>query len=191
MAGDSEKFALRWSRLKRDARERANQPEPTAPADPAARLPVDANAAAAELPPVDKLTFDSDYRGFFHPKVDSKLRNMALRKLFSDPRFNVLDGLDIYIDDYSASDPLPAEMLGKLKQAQRILAWAQEKDDDRSGRRDGQGALPERQLAFPPPEPRANAAGSPRAPAEAPAVAAREHPGKVDSGSEGPDAAKA
>lgn len=117
---DKEEFLSRWSRLKQRARE---QP----PAEPQAALPaVDPKAPPPELPPIDKLTIDSDFRGFFHPKVDEKLRRAALRKLFGDPHFNVMDGLDVYIDDYSKSDPLPAEMLAQLKHGQQILAWARE-----------------------------------------------------------------
>ncbi|MEY4753990.1 MAG: hypothetical protein RJA44_1665, partial [Pseudomonadota bacterium] len=36
-------------------------------------------------------------------------------KLFSDPHFNVMDGLDIYIDDYGQPDPLPPGMLEQLR----------------------------------------------------------------------------
>jgi hypothetical protein len=53
--------------------------------------------------------------------VDEKLRQAALREMFSDPHFNVMDGLDIYIDDYSKSDPIPAAMLRQLNQAKGLL----------------------------------------------------------------------
>ena len=42
------------------------------------------------------------------------VKRAALRKLFTDPHFNVMDGLDIYIDDYSKPDPMPEGMLDKL-----------------------------------------------------------------------------
>ncbi|MFN7086136.1 MAG: DUF3306 domain-containing protein [Burkholderiales bacterium] len=124
-----EAFLSRWSRLKREAR--------NAPPDklqPAAKA-VDA-AAAPQLPPLDELTADSDFRGFFHPKVDEALRRSALKKLFADPRFNVMDGLDVYIDDYSVPNPLPAAMLAQLKQAQQIIEWAKEGTEggDENGR---------------------------------------------------------
>ena len=83
------------------------------------------------LPPIEELTIDSDFRGFLHPKVSEDIRRSALRKLFSDPHFNVMDGLDVYIDDYSKADPIPAEMLAGLKQAQRIVRWAQENEEKR------------------------------------------------------------
>ena len=117
-------FLSRWSRLKQQAKE---QP----PAEPQAGPPaIDPKAPPPELPPLDKLTIDSDFRGFFHPKVDENLRRAALKKLFSDPHFNVMDGLDVYIDDYSQPNPLPATMLAGLRQAQKILEWAKQTKED-------------------------------------------------------------
>lgn len=140
-----EEFLLRWSRLKRQATETPAAPAPV-PAAPAA----DAKAAP-ELPPVEELTMDSDFRGFFHPKVNEDLRRTALKKLFSDPHFNVMDGLDTYIDDYSKSDPLPAAMLAQLKQAQKIIEWAKEKKEDvQEGTVAGAAALPAENEALPP-----------------------------------------
>lgn len=129
-------FFNRWSRLKTHAREA----DPAPPAGAAVPAPV---AAASdeppELPPVESLSIDSDFRGFLHPKVDEDLRRSALRKLFSDPHFNVMDGLDVYIDDYSVSEPIPPEMLAGMKQAQRILRWAEGRDDDEADE-DGEAA---------------------------------------------------
>ncbi|MBI2310984.1 MAG: DUF3306 domain-containing protein [Betaproteobacteria bacterium] len=101
-----EDFLSRWSRLKKDAETR--QPEPPRPEVKDEPPP--------KLPPVESLTPESDFSGFLHPKVDEKIRRAALKKLFSDPRFNVMDGLDVYIDDYSQADPIPPEMLKKLNQ---------------------------------------------------------------------------
>jgi hypothetical protein len=80
-----------------------------------------AGAAEAPLPPIDSLGPDADYTGFFKPSVAPSLRNAALKKLFADPRFNVMDGLDTYIDDYSVSVPLSAEEARGLVQARAIL----------------------------------------------------------------------
>jgi hypothetical protein len=119
MAEEKERFLSRWSRRKHEVREKeGTQPSPA---------PVPQHAAPPpELPPLDKLTPDSDYGVFFHPKVDENLRRAALKRLFSDPHFNVMDGLDVYIDDYSKSEPIPAAMLAGLRQAQNILQWAKE-----------------------------------------------------------------
>ena len=74
-----------------------------------------------ELPPLDALTIDSDYSGFMQPGVDESLKRGALKKLFTDPRFNVMDGLDVYIDDYSKPDPIEPELVRKLVQARYIF----------------------------------------------------------------------
>lgn len=121
---DKEEFLSRWSRMKREAKD----PPPQNTADP----PVDPKSPTPELPPVDKLTIESDYRAFFHPKVDEDVRRAALKKLFSDPRFNVMDGLDVYIDDYSKTEPIPPAMLAGLRQAQNILQWAKEDAEKRA-----------------------------------------------------------
>lgn len=123
----AEEFLSRWSRRKQELRAEAQAPRPAQPAA--------STTAAPELPPVEKLTMDSDYSGFFHPKVDEALRRTALKKLFSDPHFNIMDGLDTYIDDYSISDPIPAAMLAEMKSAQDILAWAKETEEEAALRR--------------------------------------------------------
>jgi len=139
MSENDERFLARWSRLKRTGADAQSADRPPAPSA------ADANAPLPDLPSIDKLTIDSDYSGFFHPKVDAKLRQAALRKLFSDPRFNVMDGLDVYIDDYSRNDPLPAEMLAQLEQGQKILAWARE-DTEKSAAEDAAAGFPSAQL---------------------------------------------
>ena len=120
---DKEAFLSRWSRLKQEAKE--------PPAESSAAAPVDPKSPPPELPPPDELTLDSDYKAFFHPKVNEDVRRAALKKLFSDPRFNVMDGLDVYIDDYSKSEPIPPAMLAGLRQAQNILQWAKEDKEER------------------------------------------------------------
>jgi hypothetical protein len=114
----TEEFMSRWSRRKQQAREEV----------PAVKVPQSAedSGPAPELPPVEELGMDSDYRDFFHPKVKESVRRAALKKLFSDPHFSTIDGMDIYLDDYSISEELPAAMMAELKQAQNILGWAKE-----------------------------------------------------------------
>ena len=87
--------------------------EPTATKQPVAR-------DAEPLPTMDDvaaLTNQSDYSRFVRPGVDSGVRNAAMKKLFSDPHFNVMDGLDTYIDDYGKPDPIPPEMLRRMTQS--------------------------------------------------------------------------
>jgi hypothetical protein len=78
-------------------------------------------AAAEPLPPVESLSFDSDFTPYLQPKVDESLRRQALRRLFEDPHFNVMDGLDIYVGDYSQPDPIPPEMMRQIVHARALL----------------------------------------------------------------------
>ncbi|HMV94579.1 MAG TPA: DUF3306 domain-containing protein, partial [Thauera aminoaromatica] len=77
--------------------------------------------AEAQLPPVESLSLSSDFTAFLKEEVSEALRRKALQKLFSDPHFNRMDGLDIYIDDYSQPDPIPPEILAKLQHAREWL----------------------------------------------------------------------
>lgn len=70
---------------------------------------------------VARLTPESDYSGFLAKGVDEAVKRSALRKLFTDPHFNVMDGLDIYVGDYSQPDPMPPGMLAALNHAQALL----------------------------------------------------------------------
>jgi hypothetical protein len=139
-AGEKD-FLRRWSRLKTEARENEarTNPErdgaPRTPSEPQSEGAQKRDAMQAQrpvVPSVDTLNIDSDYRPFFHPKIEEGVRRAALKKLFSDPHFNVMDGLDVYIDDYSKSDPLPEGMLEQLEQAKKILAWAREDTEERA-----------------------------------------------------------
>lgn len=128
MASDPERerFTLkRWSQRKHAAaREMASaapapEPAPVAPAATHAESP--APAQAEPLPSVESLSFDDDFTAFMKPEVDPSLRREALKKLFRDPRFNVMDGLDVYIDDYTKSDPIPPSVLAGLAQARYLF----------------------------------------------------------------------
>ncbi len=74
-------------------------------------------AVEPALPPIETLTTESDFSAFMQPKVDETLKRQALKKLFSDPHFNVMDGLDVYIDDYTKPDPIPPDVLERLAQS--------------------------------------------------------------------------
>jgi Protein of unknown function (DUF3306) len=125
-------FLQRWSRRKVAAREgrevEAEAPIPPPPPPVVQAVPPVAPAErSAEgelpespLPPVESLTPASDFTPFMRPGVDGGVRREALKTLFSDPRFNVMDGLDVYIDDYSKPDPLPAGWLEKMAQVGRL-----------------------------------------------------------------------
>ena len=72
------------------------------------------------LADVARLTPESDFSRFVATGVQPDVKNAALKKLFADPRFNVMDGLDVYIDDYNAPDPLPSGMLRRMAQAKGL-----------------------------------------------------------------------
>ena len=115
-----EPFSLkRWSQRKRAAaREIPAAPNPA----PATSIPAATDIAeSAAAPPVESLTFESDFSAFMQPKVAEDTKRAALRKLFSDPSFNVMDGLDIYVGDYTQADPMPAGMLEKLSAVYSML----------------------------------------------------------------------
>lgn len=104
----AEDFLRRWSRLKHAQ---------------AAEKPVEKKdeQAPAPLPPIDKMTLDSDFTAFMQPKVEDALRRAALKKLFSDPRFNIPDPFEAYSGDWTGGEPISAEMLATLNQARTLL----------------------------------------------------------------------
>lgn len=100
---------------------------------------VTAPSASNELPPssseplptlddVRGLTPDADFSRFVAPEVSPDVRNAAMKKLFADPLFNVMDGLDIYIDDYSKPDPLPPDLARKLVSSQFMKLFDEPKE---------------------------------------------------------------
>jgi hypothetical protein len=64
--------------------------------------------------------FAPDFSAFMQPGVDPVVQQAAMKKMFSDPHFNIMDGLDIYIDDYSKPDPIPLEMLKRMVQSDML-----------------------------------------------------------------------
>ena len=148
-----EPFLTRWSKRKQEAREEEAREKPktetSAAQQPGTEEKRDGQSRPLELPPIEKLDYDSDYRAFLDPRVDEDTRRAALKKLFADARFNVIDEMDIYIDDYTKSDPIPPAMLASLKQARNILEWAKGGDEqagrsehDRTAQTDAAPELP-------------------------------------------------
>ena len=139
---DDEGFLSRWSRRKAEVRDGASaQPPATESVAPAPSLPAPASPPATEpvaAPPpptlddVAALTRDADFSRFVAADVDAGVKNAALKKLFGDPHFNVMDGLDIYIDDYTREDPIPAGMLAQLEHA-RVTLFVEEENAPDAG----------------------------------------------------------
>jgi hypothetical protein len=108
MAAEEKKEAFfeRWSRLKKEEKR---------------ALPATEQKPAPALPPVEKLTAESDFTGFMHPKVEQALRRVALKKLFSDPHFNIPDPFEPYSGNFNVEDPISPELLATLKQADQLV----------------------------------------------------------------------
>lgn len=99
-----EAFLGRWSRLKRE--------QPATPA-PETQKP--------DLPPVDQLTPESDFKSFMHPRVGDALRRVALKRLFSDPHFNIPDPFEPFSGDWTVGEPISEKMLASLEQMKQML----------------------------------------------------------------------
>lgn len=105
----------------------------SAPVTPPAPPPAaEAAASIAEAPvptleDAQALTPASDFTAFVARGVLPEVRNVAMKKLFADPHFNVMDGLDIYVGDYTQPDPLPAGMLRQMASAHAMGFFDEEK----------------------------------------------------------------
>ena len=135
-------FLNRWSQRKQDVREGKPLAEPL-PAPPVVLTPNPPQAPAdiapaqqpnaPELPTLadaQELTPASDFKPFMVRGVAADVKNAAMKKLFSDPHFNVMDGLDTYIDDYSISDPIPEAMLRQMVSAKFLNLFEEEKEPE-------------------------------------------------------------
>ena len=111
MSDEKEPFLARWSRLKREAPAPEKKDE----------------SPAAAVPPVETLTPESDFTAFMGPKVKDELRRLALKKLFSDPHFNIPDPYEAYSGDWTVGEPISEELLATLNQARTVLFREAEK----------------------------------------------------------------
>lgn len=153
----SEGFFDRWSRRKQQARtgELPEEPKPEAPLSasvepsqaPATSVvqaspdPInEAPDAPAPLTLADAqaLTIDSDFRPFVAKDVAPEVKNAAFKKLFADPHFNAMDGLDTYVDDYSKPTPLPESVLRQMASAKFLKLF-----DETPEETPGDGGLPD------------------------------------------------
>jgi hypothetical protein len=116
-------------------------------------------------PALEDLSLASDFSAFLKAEVGEALRRQALKKLFADPHFNRMDGLDIYIDDYSVPDPIPPELMDKLEHAREWLSGREGASAPEAEEEPGAPAPPT-------PSPPAAIAGSASDPDSAPAAAA-------------------
>jgi Protein of unknown function (DUF3306) len=145
----AEGFFDRWSRKKREA----GAEKPVREADVAQQIPpvaLEAESLHPGLPPVveggsqakeegaaperappsladaQALGIDSDFRPFLAKNVAPEVKNAAFKKLFADPHFNVMDGLDTYVEDYSQPSPLPLSVLRQMASAKFLNLFDEE-----------------------------------------------------------------
>jgi hypothetical protein len=96
----SASFLTRWSQLK--AASRRPDPAPAESGEQDGHLTEEMTPPVPDLPPVDELTAESDFRPFLQAGVPAELRAQALRKLWqSDPTLAAMDPLDLHNLDYS------------------------------------------------------------------------------------------
>ena len=150
----AEGFLGRWSQRKQDIRSGKPLAEPEAAALNASAPPyvevLDAktqtNLVEKQAPPesietaetplptledVKNLTADSDYAPFVARNVSPEVRNTAMKKLFTDPHYNVMDRLDIYIDDYTKPDPIPESMLRQMVSAKFLNLFTEDENTEK------------------------------------------------------------
>ncbi|QNA89485.1 DUF3306 domain-containing protein [Massilia sp. Dwa41.01b] len=177
----AEGFFKRWSRLKATGGDDGEPGRTLDTAGTAASLPASARAPAATRPPIPhaaspavavagapvpdapaptledaaRLTPESDFSAFVSQGVDKSVQRLALKKLFADPHFKVMDGLDMYMDDYNIPSPVSAAMLASLDHARSALRMPDPREPE-----EGIGAP----MAMPP------------GPADTPAVSAADAP---------------
>lgn len=107
----------------------AAQPQPPGAAlrPDVAGAPLTAPAGAPSATPADeppptleeaaRLAPGADVSRFVRRGIDASVQRTALKRLFADPHFNIMDGLDVYIDDYGKPDPIPEAMLRQMNQS--------------------------------------------------------------------------
>jgi hypothetical protein len=142
-ASDDESFLQRWMRRKGEAATDEAEERPAVEPEPP---PVIGEAAAegevpvegapqepagpitdADLPELSELDEDSDYSLFMAAGVSPEKRKAALRQLFRSPKFNVIDGLDDYCEDFRNFDPLGSIVTAEMRyQAERLARKALE-----------------------------------------------------------------
>jgi hypothetical protein len=130
----SEGFLGRWSKRKAGiepdpVEKKVEVPKELSPAQAVEKI----EDKAPPLPTLDDVAkidrFDPDFSAFMKPDVDPAVQQAALKKMFTDPHFNIMDGLDIYIDDYSKPDPLPPGMLERMVQSDMLKLFSKSAEE--------------------------------------------------------------
>jgi Protein of unknown function (DUF3306) len=157
MADADNNFLSRWSQRKQAKRQGLDVAEPVVPPKPVeteflkqnqplvgveyaqsapdlgviqeAEKPEEIKPPAPTLQDAQLLTPESDFKPFMRADVRPEVKNAAMKQLFKDPHFNVMDMMDIYVDDYSKPDPLPPEMLRQMAVTQFLGFWEETEEE--------------------------------------------------------------
>ncbi len=143
-------FLGRWSKRKSGKDEISPEKKVETPKE-IAQAPLVEGAQEVPPPPVtledvakiDHL--DPDFSAFMKPDVDPVVQQAALKKMFTDPHFNIMDGLDIYIDDYSKPDPLPPGMLERMVQSDMLNLFRKSSEEPTQESQQSVNQVPEPQ----------------------------------------------
>ncbi|HMA98296.1 MAG TPA: DUF3306 domain-containing protein [Wenzhouxiangella sp.] len=78
-----------------------------------------------DMPPLESIDQGGSVTPFMSPRVSEGLRRAALRRLFSQPKYNVVDMLDDYAEDYSKpvalGDIVTSDMRYRAEQAAKRM----------------------------------------------------------------------
>ena len=127
--------AVQVDRQKISVASKVSNTDPTDSTKLETAKPALADAQDVTLPDMSdvlNLTRDSDFAPFVARNVSPEVRNAAMKQLFTDPHYNVMDRLDIYIDDYSKPDPLPLAMMRQLASAKFLNLFDEEENNEKS-----------------------------------------------------------
>ena len=122
----AEDFLRRWSRLKHERERAVEQPK-----QPVEKAPAEKAAEPAPLPPVEKLTPESDFTSFMQPKVQDNLRRAALKKLFVDPHFNTPDPFEPFSGDWRIAESISPDLLATLNQV-KVLDFDKKEEEPKA-----------------------------------------------------------
>jgi len=75
-----------------------------------------------DMPAIESLTEDSNFGQFMSSGVSDELRNLALRKMYKAPFFNIRDGLDEYDEDYTSFEKLGDIVTADMRHQMEIEA---------------------------------------------------------------------
>ena len=147
-----ESFLSRWSRRKTGIREEvapetvekiletpsAGELEPLESQTPVIPEEPEKILTDEDMPDIETLDANSDYSVFMSEGVSQELRNLALRKMFKNPVFNVRDGLDDYDDDFTTfanlGDLVTADMRHREEMKEKIRQREEEEEAQRLAR---------------------------------------------------------